>query len=267
MNEQLFPDMKRNARYLSVVLAMLAIFLAVKSLDAWRTYWGTTLPAGGPTISVEGKGELFVQPDIAQFSFGVEAKAKTVADAQKEVSRVANAAIDYLKKAGVAEKDIKTDNYSFYPEYDYVTSDVLCVKNGICPPQGKQVLSGYRVNETVNVKLRNPDKAGEVVDGLGSLAVTNVSGISFVQEDENASKESARELAIKDAKSKAEILARELGVRLVRITSFSESGFFPYYAKAESLSAPANAGAVAPTTLPVGENKVTSTVTLVYEIR
>ncbi len=268
MND-LHADKKRNLQYLSVVLVVLALFLGVKTLAGWQDYWGSSIEPKGPTITVEGKGELFATPDIAQFTFGVETKAKTVAAAQKEARDVSNAALDYLKKAGIADKDIKTADYSFYPEYSYEQISSASCTPYSCPPSGKQVLTGYRVNQQFSVKVRTPDKAGEIVDGLGALKVTNVSGVNFTQDNDEELKRKARELAIADAEEKAHSLAADLHVRIVRVVSFSESGYYPTYAKLE-YAADGRGGAVAPsmpTTLPQGENKITSNVNITYEIR
>ncbi|MES2953733.1 MAG: SIMPL domain-containing protein [Patescibacteria group bacterium] len=269
MND-LHADKKRNLQYLSVVLVVLALFLGVKTLAGWQDYWGSSIEPKGPTITVEGKGEVFATPDIAQFTFGVETKAKTVADAQKEAREVANAALDYLKKSGIADKDIKTADYSFYPEYSYEQIKSSVCTEYSCPPSGKQVLVGYRVNQQFSVKVRTPDKAGEIVDGLGALKVTNVSGVNFTQDNDEELKRKARELAIADAREKAQALARDLGVRIVRVVSFSESGFYPSYAKLEYAADGRGGSAVAqvaPTELPQGENKISSNVNITYEIR
>ena len=97
---------------------------------------------------------------------------------------------------------------------------------------------------------------------------SNVSGLSFSIDDEELLKEDARKLAIDDAKENAEILAGNLGVKLVRIINFSESGYFPIYRQKFSAEAVSmdGIGGVAPE-IPTGENKIISQVNIVYEIR
>jgi uncharacterized protein len=102
------------------------------------------------------------------------------------------------------------------------------------------------------------------------LGANNVSGLSFTIDDEDALTAEAREQAINDAEEKAEELADQLGVSLVRIVGFNEGGggYPVQYARAEMTMMALDEGAVgsAPS-LPVGENKISSFVTITYEIR
>ena len=128
------------------------------------------------------------------------------------------------------------------------------------------------MSQTVQVKVRDTDDAGNVLTALGDAGVTNVFGPSFAIDDPEALKEEARNQAIAEARAKAKTLAGELDVRLVRVVSFWENtnDYYPYpYGVAEARavdSAVGFGGAVAPE-LPVGENEVTSRVSITYEIR
>jgi len=213
------------------------------------------------TITVSGKGEIVVKPDIATVSFGVSAENLDVSKAQTESSKKMNSIIDLLKKEGIAEKDIKTTNYNIYPKYDYIRAQLDYYG-------GKQVLSGYVVSQTVEVKIRDISKAGTILSGVGEFGVTDVSGLSFTVDNQDSMKDQARDLAIKDAKTQAKVLAKGLGVRLVKITSFSENGNYPTYYGAEKSMAVGmgSADAIAPQIL-TGENKITSNVSITYEIK
>jgi uncharacterized protein YggE len=139
-----------------------------------------------------------------------------------------------------------------------------------CPP-GKSILTGYEVNQTVSVKVRKTEDAGDVLTKVGGLGATNISGLDFVVDDTDAAKAEARELAIADAKEKAKALAKALDIKLVRIVSFNDSSDYPpmYYAM-DSMSSVkamgAGEAAVSPR-LPVGENKTVSNVTITYEVK
>jgi uncharacterized protein YggE len=214
------------------------------------------------TITVSGKGELSITPDIAKVSFSVLVENKNVGPAQTEAATKMNNIIDSLKTSGVDKKDIKTTNYSIYPRYDYVQTSQTY------PYSGKQILAGYVVNQTVEVTIRKIADAGDILAEVGKLGVTDISNLSFLSDKEDAFKLDARELAIQDARAQAKRLAKNLDVRLVKITAFSESGNYPIYYDRMSLSSKA-AGAessVAPQ-IPVGENKITSNVSITYEIR
>jgi len=214
------------------------------------------------TITVTGKGEVVVKPDIATVSFGVTAENLDVAKAQTTATTKMNNIINLLKAKGVAEKDIKLTNYNIYPRYDYVQGQVYPYNNG------KQVLAAYIVSQTVEVKIRDISKAGEILSGVGEFGVTDVSGLTFTIDKEDTVKDQARDLAITDAKAQAKVLAKGLDVRLVKITSFTEGGNYPVYSVMNKSMALGMGGADAATPqVPMGENKITSNVSITYEIR
>ena len=266
MNEIFRHEGQRIAKLVTALLALLVVFFGVKTLETWRQYRNANY---GVTIEVSGEGEVFTKPDIAEFTFSVTSKAKTVADAQAAATKIANDSIAFLKKSGIAEKDIRTENYTFYPQYEYRQDARICDATGCYVPGGKQILTGYEVNQTMRVKVRDLDKAGEILSGVGKLGVTNLGGIELKVEDEEAAKSEAREMAIKNADEKAEKLADDLGLRIVRIVAFTEGGQYPIYGKyadgrgsAVELSQAGNAPAI-----PAGENRIVSNIVVTYELR
>ena len=135
-------------------------------------------------------------------------------------------------------------------------------------PSGRQVLTGYDVSESVSVKLRDLSKAGSLLASLGSTGVENLNGPSFDVDNPDAIQAEARTKAIADARTKADALASELGVRIVRVVSFSENnGSYPgpimYAMNASTGAAPK---AAAPE-IAAGQQKVTDSVTVTYEIQ
>ena len=212
-------------------------------------------------ITVTGKGEIMVKPDIATVSFGVSAENMDVAKAQTESATKINSIIDFLKTKGIDEKDIKTTNYNIYPRYDYIQANTLY------PYGGKQVLAAYVVSQNVEVKIRDISKAGEILSGIGGFGATDISGLSFTVDNQDAIKNQARDLAIADAKAQAKVLAKGLGVKLVKITSFYENGNYPIYYDMNKSSAMSLGSAEVAPQIPVGENTITSNVSITYEIR
>ena len=252
----------------SVLAIVLVLFVGMKVVNEFKqsSYIGRDVPLQN-VISVSGDGETFAKPDTATFNFTIEEDAAIVADAQKEVDTKIKKVIDLLKKEGVAEKDIKTVGYYIYPKYEYAAS-VICSQYG-CPPQGEPKIIGYKVSQTIEVKARDIEKAGNLLSVVGEVGVMNLSGLNFTVDDEDALKSEARQMAIEKAKAKAEELADQLGVRLVRIMNFSESGSYPpmYYAKDVYGMGGAVEQASNSVTVSPGETKVTSNVTITYEIR
>ena len=243
-----------------IILILVVIFIG-------KAIWGGHGDFNGnnalkDTITFTGKGEVVVKPDIATVSFGVTAENLDVAKAQTEATTKMNKIIDLLKNKGVAEKDIKLTNYNIYPRYDY-TPVTLSSYGG-----SKQVLAAYVVSQTVEVKIRDISKAGEILSGVGEFGVTNVSGLTFTVDNEELVKDQARDLAITDAKAQAKTLAKSLGVRLVKITNYSENGNYPvYYEMNKSMALGTGGSDAAVPQVPMGENKITSNVSITYEIK
>lgn len=261
---ELFQDSRFKKAALAL-LVLLVAFFAIKTINEVKAsrYIGDDV-GGNRTISFTGQGEAFAIPDIATITYTAMSRKDTVAAAQKEVTEKIDASLAFLDKSGVEERDIKTVSYTSYPQYE---QQAPCYGYP-CPTPSAKII-GYEVSQTITVKVRDTDTAGTILQGLGDIGVSNISGPDFSIDDEDAIKAEARELAIKDAQEKAKVLARQLDIRIGKMVGFSESGDFPiYYAKdmaygmggAEATAAPAPS-------LPVGENKVTSNVTITYEIR
>ncbi len=263
-----------------MLLIFLTAYVAILAIAKLREYpyIGSNYPAGN-VITVEGQGEAFAIPDIAEIGFSVHSEKKTLPEAEKDAAERMNKVIAYLKDQGIDEKDIKTTNYSANPHYDYSDQPVMMESGasgvGMVQPTsyprpwpGNQVVTGYDVDESVSVKIRDIDIAGEIIAGVTNLGVTNVYGPNYTIDDEDELKHEAREKAIEDARAKARQLADDLDVRLVRVVSFSENGggYYPMYAKTMMAQADSGSAPVAPD-LPPGENTVSAYVTITYEIR
>lgn len=222
------------------------------------------------TITVSGDGESFAAPDIAMVSFAITQDAKTPADARKVVDEKMKKVSEFLATSGVAAKDIKTTGYNLNPKYEWQQKQIVCIMYPCDQPSGKQVLVGYTVTQSTEVKVRNLDTAGTILGGLTDNGATDVSGLIFMVENEDGIKATVREMAIAKAKAKAEQLAKDLGVHLVRIVSFNEGGNYPiYYGRGgmELKAMSADSGMASAPSISAGENKYTSNVTIVYEIR
>lgn len=216
------------------------------------------------TISFTGTGKIFVKPDLALITFAVQNEAKTVAGAISENTQKMNAVIDSIKKQGVESKDLKTANFNISPRYEW-RQEKACLSYPC--PAGERVLVGYEVYQSLQVKIKNLEKVGEIIQSATDMGATDASGLQFTVENEDELKSQARKMAIDEAKNKAKELASQLGVDLARITNFSESGTFPmpYFGLEKALST----GGAAPAApqIETGENKIEVTVTITYEIR
>lgn len=255
---------------INAVALFLIFFLGVKTAKDIKSYdyIGKDISAVN-VITVSGKGEIVAKSDIASFDFSVTEESANVSEAQGRASSKINEIIKFLKENGVEERDIKTINYDIHPRYEYIKiSNKTLNSFPVIDGRENRVLVGYEVNQSVEVKVRKIASAGSILSGIGNLGASNVSGLNFSIDEEDKLKKDARELAIEDAKEEAKILAKGLGVKLVRIVNFSESGYFPTYREkfsANTMSFDASASPVPE--LPSGENKIISQVNIVYEIR
>lgn len=265
MNEQhnhkswiCFEDGWTKGNILKVVLIVLVAFVVAKACMGGRYIKSSSVQKD--TIVVSGKGELTVKPDIATVSFSVMQESMDVAKASEAVNTKIAKIFENLKANGVDEKDIKTTGYNIYPRYDYINSQSY-------PYGGKQVLAGYNVSQSISIKIRDLSKSGKIVSDLGTLGVTDMSGLNFTNDKYDDLVKEARDQAIAEARAEAKKLAKSLGVRLVKIVGYSEGGYTPYPTYARAEMAYGMGGDSKSAVLPTGENKIVSNVSITYEIR
>jgi len=163
-------------------------------------------------MSVTGEAEVAVRPDMATVTFGVETNASTARQAQLENSRLMNQVITTLMANDIAKEDIQTSNFSLYPVYETQGEK----------PVLKQVVAGYRCNNTVVVRIRDITKVGMVIDAAVGAGATNVGGISFGLDDPKEYKDRALTQAVQNAREKAEIMAKAAGVQISGIAKMSD---------------------------------------------
>ncbi len=204
-------------------------------------------------ITVSGDGKVSGAPDIAEVSLGVQTGPMATSKAamttlETDMTKV----LASIKGMGIEDKDIRTQQVSLNPIYDWTT--------------GKQTLKGYEATQSVVVKVRDLDKVGDVISGASSHGANQVGGVTFTMDDPDRFRASARAEAIAEAKAKAQRLADDLGMRLGNVKGFSEDGGYdppaPYMMRGfgdmtEKESLP----------VPEGEQDVTVTVTLTYELK
>lgn len=214
----------------------------------------TMATSADQTIAVEGTAETFVAPDTAHVSFGVTAKDRTTTAATTSVNSRMKNMMDALRRADVAEKDIKTVNYNLSPEYTYT--------------DGKQRFDGYRVSQRVEVTIRNLDRVADVLDIVNTAGVDDVSQLTFFVDNEDAVREKLRTDAIANARAKAEKIADDLDVRLGSVVSFQENvgGDTPMPVYAAGMRAMNEAKEDA-AVIPTGENNLVTTVQVTFTIQ
>lgn len=210
-------------------------------------------PAHAPKSTVRASGEATVTaaPDEARISIGVVSQAAKAEDAAAANAQQADAVVKQLRALLGAGAEIKTQNYSISPDYNFNS--------------GKQKITGYTANNTVQVRIDDIKNVGRVIDAVTQNGANAISGIQFLLKDERAVRTEALRRAAAQAKANAEAIASSMGLHVVGVVS-AEAGEpaipRPMYAMAAMRAAPGGA----PTPVEAGTLDVSATVTVTLEI-
>jgi hypothetical protein len=211
--------------------------------------------AESPRISVRGTGIISARPDMANVQIGVQIQNESLGAAQTEATDKANALIDQIKAAGIDEKDIATAQFSVEPVMDY--------RDGQTPR-----VTGFRVTHMLAVKIRDLNRAGQIIDDLVSSGANTVYGLSFGFSNPDALMNQAREQAVANARATAEQLATLGGVSLGGVILIEDGGSntppMPLAMRGAADMAQGAGGAVP---IQAGQQEVQVQVNVVYAIK
>jgi uncharacterized protein len=211
-------------------------------------------------IIVSGRAEKYVAPDLALISVGVKSEALTVAEAMSENTEKMNSIIGALEDDFRLEgKDLKTTLFNLRPLYEWRESKLYSSR--------QRVLVGYEVDQSLEVKIRDFDLIGDIIEQVTFLGANQVSELRFIIENEDSIKDELRAIAVAEAKEKADNLANQLKVRLVRIISFREETPATPWLRGAGEMFYADSSELSPApSIQSGENKVEISVSITYEI-
>ena len=235
--------LKKN---LWVVLMAMLLCLGMSSV-------AMAAPGPGPAvISVSGQGRADVAPDMAVVNIGIVTTGKTAQLAQAENAKVASDVTAALGQLGIFSKDIQT-HYTMSPVYE---------KGDF------RKAAGYRASNTVTVTVNDVAKAGQVIDAALSSGATDVNGLSFGLKDAKSVRNTALQMAVQDARSKADAIAAALGVKIVGIQNVKEDGGnFARYEVANARLAKLDGAAMADTPVNAGTVEVNAEVHIDFQIQ
>ncbi len=208
---------KKNKGLTVLVVLLILVFI----LPFSRVKWGQIRWLQPETITVVGEAKSTLKNQIASFSVGVDAVNSDKDEAISEVNTKMEVIVEAIKGFGVADQDIKTNNLSiFQQEESYYEGGVQKSRKG-----------QWRVNNSVEIILREVDKASELASLLTSTGANNVYGPNFSFDDVSQAQKDLYEVAMKDANDKAEILAKISGRKLGKVVNVSEGveGSTPVY--------------------------------------
>jgi len=226
-----------------VILVLLLVWVVPWS----RMNWGKVTFQNPEVVSVSGEAKSQQKNEIASFSAGVMATNMDKNKAIEEVNTKINDLIKTVKEFGIGAEDIKTQNLSYYQEQ----------KGGLNPGQ-------WQVNNTIEITLREAAKASELTDLLAKTGANNVYGPNFRIDDTNQVEKALYEVAMNDAREKAESLAKASGRKLGKVLSVSDGGTVSNYPMYASKLDSAGFGGAA--TEP-GSSTVYKTINVVFELK
>ena len=237
-----------------IAAAVLCAGLTLSPDDNGASAQSSASDAATPrTVTVTATGSVQAVPDMVRISTGVQSTADTARDALRENSAAMNRVITRLKEVGIRQRDIATDNLSVQPVYKRS-------RNNNEPP----VVTGYRVHNSVRIKVRDISLLGDVLDQVVNLGANQIGGIEFRVRRAERLKDEARRAAIDNARRRARLFAREAGADIGEVMMIREGtvshGPRPYAMEARSAVADG-------VPIEAGEQSLTATVTVTWELR
>ena len=193
------------------LLAALMLGAAALPAPATAQQAAITQAIAGTRLDVTATGEVTRVPDLAIISAGVQTRSTTASGAlQQAATRMARVRAA-LTEAGIADRDIQTSTINLNPEYVYANNQ---------PPK----LNGYTASNQLSVRFRDIANAGKILDALVKEGANPISGPNLTIDKPEAALDEARARAVAMGRARADLYARSLGLRVVRVVAVSESG-------------------------------------------
>ncbi len=230
--------------------ALVVGLIAGPIVNGGHTEGASTAGTTEHTMTVSGTGTMETSPNVGDVVLGIQVTRPTAKDARAAAATAMQAIVASIKKNGVPDKDIKTVHIGLSPVYEYRNSTAT--------------LTGYSFTNLVKATVRDLDKLPAVIDDGVTAGATQVQGISFRVDDPKPLQVQARDLAVADARSKADALAKAAGVSIRGVVSVSESSYTPspiYYSAGS-----ADMAKEASTPVQSGTTTIQVTVTVTYLI-
>lgn len=196
----------------NIVAILIVVLLTILVLP--KVNWGRIAVGPAETVSVLGEAKSQQKNQKATFSAGVEAINNDKESAINEVNSKMEVLIKSIKDFGIAEEDLLTQNVSIYQ------SEESYYENGVQRSRKGQ----WRVSNSVEITLREVERANELNDLLSKSGATNTWGPNFSVDNTNTAEKGLYDLAMKDAREKAEIIAKASGRSLGKVLSVIDSG-------------------------------------------
>ncbi|MCR9135738.1 MAG: SIMPL domain-containing protein [Alphaproteobacteria bacterium] len=210
-------------------------------------------------VSVTGEGIARLAPDMALVTMSVLRQEKTARAALDANNRAMTEVLAAMKQNGIETRDLQTSNFSIDPQYFYPKS----TDNKPVEPQ----ITGYRVSNTLTVRVRDLSKLGTILDTSVTLGVNQGGNIQFTNDDPSAAIDEARKDAMLNAIAKAKTLTEAAGIGLGPIAMISEQHRTPSPVPLMRAEMAMKASADAAVPVASGENQYSVTVNVNFELK
>ncbi|MEM6464264.1 MAG: SIMPL domain-containing protein [Pseudomonadota bacterium] len=209
-------------------------------------------------VSVTGEGSAYLAPDMAVLTLTVMRQEETARAALDANNSAMAEVLASLRADDIEERDLQTSGFSIAPQYFYPRQD----DNQPAQP----VITGYRVSNTLTVRIREIDKLGPILDKSVNLGVNQGGQILFTNDDPSTAVSQARTAAVEDAMAKASTLAEAAGVSLGRIAEINEQHRAPRPMPIAEAAVMSRQAADASVPVATGENSYRVSVNVTFEI-
>ena len=208
-----------------------------------------------PVVVVSGEGLVKAAPDQAWVTVATESRSKNPKEAQAQNAKAMTAVQERLAAAGIPRDAVRTIAYDLQLESDWVN--------------GRQVPRGYVARNTVQVRLDDITRVGEVIDISITSGATSIHGVRFDLKQREALEREALKRATADARARAEAAAAGAGTTIGRVVRIEEPGRgYPMPPPAPMMMREAAQDARAPSTPVVaGEIEIRSAVVLTATLK
>lgn len=229
---------------------MLRLTAALLVLSAAPAFAQALPPPPPGTITVSGEGRVSVAPDRALVRLGVLTRAATAPETLRQHEEDVARVLTRVRQLGVADREIQIEALQLSEGY------------------GQNGPEGYQAQRVVTVTLDNLRLVPDLVAGVVSEGANQLQGIQYVVRDTAPAEARALDLAVADARAKAERIASASGVSLGAVAAVQEAGapqVGPPGYFAGGLSASMDV-APEPGAYSAGSNEVVARVTIQFEI-
>jgi uncharacterized protein YggE len=212
-----------------------------------------TQSIAGTRLDVNATGEVTRVPDLAIITAGVVTRAASASSALQQAATRMQRVRAALKAAGIDDRDIQTSNINLEPQYVYESNQ---------PPK----LNGYSATNQLSVRFRDIANAGKILDALVAQGANSINGPNLTIDHPEAALDEARAKAVAAGRARADLYARALGMRVVRIVAVSESGGYAVPPPMPMVMQ-ARAASDAETKIDPGEQKLQVNLAMVFELQ